>query len=104
MWEGQSVTLGTEINSITDPYSMADNLHGSNRNLSIFLRELAVKANKKDIASRGGVQILRLNFRFCYSQFPSLFTMVTHLLKENMDGNIFRYPNRKYVKIQALLI
>lgn len=68
--------------------------------MSTLLGELPSKANEEDgVARRRGVQILRLNFRLCHSQFPSLFTVATHLLKGNLDGDIFRYSNRKYVKI-----
>lgn len=54
--------------------------------------------------SKWVVQIPKLTFRLRPSPFPSLSTVVTHLLTGNLDGNIFRYSNRKYAKIQPLLI
>lgn len=92
------------MDCIPDPYSAADNLHGSNGNVSTIRKALLIKASKVGRASRQGVQIPRLNFRLCLRQLPPLFTVVHHLLKENLNGNIFRYLTRKYAQIQLLLI
>lgn len=92
------------MDCIPDPYSMADNLHGSNGNLSVIRKALLIKASKAGRASRQGVQIPKLNFRLCLRQLPPLFTVVDHLLKGNLNMNIFRYLTRKYAQIQPLLI
>lgn len=92
------------MDCIPEPYSLADNLHGSDGNLSIVRKALLIKASKVGRASRQGVQIPKLNFRVCLRQLPPVFTVVHHLLKGNLNGNIFRYLNRKYAPIQPLLI
>lgn len=92
------------MDCIPDPYSVADNLHGSEGNLSIVRKALLIKASKVGRASRQGVQIPKLNFRLCFRQLLPVFAVVNHLLKGNLNGYIFRYLNRKYAPIQPLMI
>lgn len=92
------------MDCIPNPYSLADNFHDIIGNLSIVRKALLIKASKAGRTSRQGVQIPKLNFRLCLRQLPPVFTLVDHLLKGNLNGNIFRYLNRKYAPIQPLLI
>lgn len=74
------------MDCIPDPYSLADNLHGSKGNLSIVRKAWFIKASKAGGASRQGVQIPKLNFRLCLRQLPPVFTAVDRLLKGNLNG------------------